>query len=407
MFFPNGWVWGIASSVRYNLLIALATIISFLIQKDKIKTDVSGITITIILFFCWATISSVITLSNPDIVWREWNLFMKIIVFYIFCILTLKEKHHITVFLWAIALSASYFGASEGVKYVISGGGHVLQGIEGSRLEDRNELALAINMAIPLLIFLLTQTKHKILRLGLIGAIVFSAIAIVGSFSRGGLLGLIVVGGYFFLQSKKKLLVVVLLSFTVAGAVTFAPDSWLERMDTIEEMDKDDSFLGRIAAWKQAVLMAADNPVFGGGFKAGQNYGLWKLYEPDFSKLDFIFDTSSYKAPFPKAAHSIYFQVLGDHGVIGLFIFLFILLLTFRKLSWIVKSSNDEWSIGLARMLKVSLVAYCVGGAALSLPYFDLSFALFALAHCLGSIVSRNELGVDAFNLRNKYHRGA
>lgn len=254
MFFPNGWVWGIASGIRYNLLIALATLLSLIFQKDRIRTDMSGITVAIIIFFIWSTIASVLTLSNPDVVWREWNLFMKIIVFYIFCILALKTKHHVLVFIWAIALSASYFGAGEGVKYVLSAGGHILKGIEGSRLEDRNELALAINMTIPLLIFLLGQTKNKILRLGLLGAIAFSIIAIVGSFSRGGLLGLIVVGGYFFLQSQRKLLVVILLVFATAGTVALAPASWFERMDSIDQMTEDDSFLGRIAAWKLSLI---------------------------------------------------------------------------------------------------------------------------------------------------------
>jgi hypothetical protein len=42
-------------------------------------------------------------------------------------------------------------------------------------------------------------------------------------------------------------------------------------------------------------------------------------------------------------------------------------------------------------MLKVSLLAYAAGGAALSLPYFDLSFAIFALAHALGQLIERED----------------
>ncbi len=389
MFFPNGWVFGIASGIRFNLIIAAATIFSYVFQKDKVKTDLSGITVLVLFFLFWTTVSSSLTLSDPEVVWHEWNLFMKIVVFYGVCILTLKTKHHINIFLWAIALSASYFGATEGVKYILSGGGHVLQGISGSRLSDRNELALAINMTIPILIFLLGQTKHSILRLGLLGAIIFCIVAVVGSFSRGGLLGLLVVGVYFFIKSKKKILVSVLLTITLAAAVNFVPDKWFNRMDTIQEMDTDGSFLGRIVAWKQAVLMASDNPVFGAGFKAGQNQVLWKIYEADFYKLDFIIDTRGYTASFPKAAHSIYFQVLGDHGFVGLLLFLWILLLCYRNLVNVIKNSNDPWMIDLSKMLQVVLLAYCVGGAALSLPYFDLSFSIFALSASLTEIMRR------------------
>ncbi len=389
MFFPNGWVWGFASSFRYNLLIALATILSYVFQKDKIKTEGSALTTLIIFFFIWTTISSIFTISNPDIVWFEWNIFLKILIFYVLCLLTIKTKHHVNVFIWAITLSAAYFGAAEGLKYIVTAGGHTVAGIPGSRLSDRNELALAVNMTLPIIAFLLSQTKSKWLRLALIGAVIFNVVAIVGSFSRGGLLGLIVIGGYFFLQSKRKLLVSMFLILSVGIGSVFVSDKWTNRMDTINTMEQDSSFLGRIVAWKQAVLMAVDNPIFGGGFKAGQNPAVWYLYEADFHHLNFIIDTGDYKVNAPKAAHSIYFQVLGDQGFVGLFIFLAILLLAYRKLSWVIKNTEDEWLIGLARMLKVSLVAYAAGGAALSLPYFDLSFALFALSHILSEIVKR------------------
>jgi len=393
MFFPNGWVWGFASSLRYNLLIALATILSYVFQKDKIKTERSGLTILILFFFIWTTISSAFTISNPDVVWFEWGVFFKIIIFYIFCILTIKTKHHVNVFLWAITLSAAYFGAAEGLKYIITAGGHVVEGIPGSRLRDRNELALAVNMTIPLIIFLLSQTKNKWLRLALIGAVFFNIVAIVGSFSRGGLLGLIVIGGYFFLQSKRKFLVSAVLIISVGVGSAFVTDKWTNRMDSINTMEQDSSFLGRVVAWKQSVLMAADHPIFGGGFKAGQNPAVWFLYADEFDSLDFIIDTSHYVVVYPKAAHSIYFQVLGDQGFVGLLIFLSILIMTYRKFVWVTKNSSDEWLIGLARMLKVSLVAYCAGGAALSLPYFDFSFALFALASILIEIVQREKTG--------------
>ena len=410
MFFPNGWVWGFASSFRYNLLIALATILSYVFQQNKIKTEGSALTILILFFFLWTTISSIFTISNPSIVWFEWNVFFKIIIFYVLCILTIKTKHHINVFIWAVTLSAAYFGAAEGLKYIVTAGGHTVEGIPGSRLSDRNELALAVNMTLPLIIFLLSQTKHKWLKIALISAVIFNVVAIIGSFSRGGLLGLIVIGGYFFLQSKRKLLVSIFLILSVGIGSIFVSDEWTNRMDTINTMEQDNSFLGRVVAWKQAVLMAIDHPLFGGGFKAGQNPGVWYLYEADFYRLNFIIDTGDYRVDRPKAAHSIYFQVLGDQGFVGLFIFLVILLVSYRKLSWAIKNTTDEWLIGLARMVKVSLVAYAAGGAALSLPYFDLSFALFAITHILCEIIHREKNKhalIDTSNNSRRYASNA
>ena len=391
MFFPNGWVWGFASSFRYNLMIAIATILSYFFQKNKIKTEGSGLSVLIIIFFLWSTISSVTTISNPDIVWFEWTIFFKIIIFYFLCILTIKTKHHINVFIWAITLSAAFFGAAEGLKYIVTAGGHTIQGIPGSRLSDRNELALAINMTLPLIIFLLTKTQSKLLKIALIGAIAFNIVAIIGSYSRGGLIALLVIGSYFFWQSKRKFLVSIFIVISIGVASLNVSDKWTERMDSINTMEQDNSFLGRVVAWKQAILMASDHPFFGGGFKAGQNVAVWYLYEDEIPDFNFIIDTGDYKVDRPKAAHSIYFQVLGDQGFMGLFIFLAILFQGYRSFSWVIKNSNDEWLINISRMLKVSLVAYFAGGAALSLPYFDLSFAFFALAHIFCDLVKREE----------------
>jgi len=391
MFYPKGWLWGFASSIRFNLIIALVTILAYVFQKHKFKNELSGLSVLVGIFLLWGTISSFLTLSVPEIVWHEWNLFVKIIIFYFICTITLKTKHHIYIFLWAIVLSAAFYGAGEGLKYIVSGGRHILKGISGSRLSDRNELALALNIVLPLLVFILSNTKHKLLKAGLTVAVVLNIVAIIGSFSRGGVLGLIVVAGYFFLKSKRKLLLVCLFSTVTLSATNFIPDKWFTRMETINEMGEDNSFLGRISAWKQATLMAVDNPIFGAGFKAGQNHVLWKMYEPEFDKLDFIVDTSHFESPFAKAAHSIYFQVLGDQGFVGLLIFLLIILISYRKLKRVVENSDDKWMVDLAKMLQISILVYCTGGAALSLPYFDLSFSLFALSHCLYEIMMRKK----------------
>jgi len=383
MFFPNGWVWGIATSLRYNLIIAVTTVFSYLISRRKGQVCFGSVSVLILVFLLWTTISSAITLSIPDFVWFEWSVFFKIVLFYFICTFTLNTEHRINVFIWMILFSAAYFGASEGLKYLATFGGHKIEGIFGSRLKDRNELALSLNMILPLVVYLLAITKHKFLRLALVATVCFCIVAILGSYSRGGLLGLLVVAGYFYWVSKRKVLLTILIVIAGSLALSFMSDRWTDRMDTIGTMNEDTSFIGRVQAWKQAVLMANDNPFFGGGFKAGQNQQLWKQYEPEFSKFDHIIDTSGKSFEHAKAAHSIYFQVLGDHGYVGLILFLMILLTSYRNLSWLIKNAKNEHFRHLSQMLKVSLAAYCVGGAALSLPYFDLSFAFFAMITCM------------------------
>ena len=125
--------------------------------------------------------------------------------------------------------------------------------------------------------------------------------------------------------------------------------------------------MGRINAWWMAWNLAKDR-FFGGGFA---------IYEPDIFAL---------YAPNPQdvhAAHSIYFQVLGEHGFVGLALFLMIWMLVWRSAGWLrrngAKQPESQWAAHLGAMCQASLVAYAVGGAFLSLAYFDLPYNLLVL----------------------------
>src|SRR5258706_14284590 len=93
-----------------------------------------------------------------------------------------------------------------------------------------------------------------------------------------------------------------------------------------------------------------------------------------------VFDRYAPDPSVIRAAHSIYFQVLGEHGYVGLALFLLLWILVWRDASWIIRNSRSraglQWAHDLARMIQVSLVAYFVGGAFLSLAYYDVPYNL-------------------------------
>ena len=77
-------------------------------------------------------------------------------------------------------------------------------------------------------------------------------------------------------------------------------------MDTIATYDQDSSAMGRINAWWMAWNLASSQFVCGG----------YEIYNPTIFSM---------YAPNPfdvHAAHSIYFQILGEQGFIGLFLYL-------------------------------------------------------------------------------------
>ncbi len=382
MHFPNGWVYGFAGNFRYNLIIVVCAFISYIKWKEKEKLEVDKLTFLIVLFLVWTLITSIFTLSIPEIVWGEWVEFLKITLLYIFAILVLRTQLHLNVFIWALVFSIGFYGCLEGLKYISSGGGHRISGLSSHVLSDRNELALALNMMLPLIVYLMGISKQQWIKFALMCAVFLNIVAIIGTYSRGGFVALMVVGGYFWLQSKRKFFYATLIVIALVFASNYVPTSWTSRMDTIETAQEDSSFLGRVIAWKHAILMASDNPVTGGGFKAGQTPYVWWGYDAAGSFNDVV-DTSRMGEVAFKAAHSIYFQVLGDHGYIGLLIYLSIIVTAYRKAGKVAKearkTNQDKSIINLSGLLKVSLVAYCAGGAGVSLAYFDMFYAIIAM----------------------------
>jgi O-antigen ligase len=85
--------------------------------------------------------------------------------------------------------------------------------------------------------------------------------------------------------------------------------------------------------------------------------------------------------------------VLGEHGFIGLGIYLAIILATFKYCWSIIRRTRrlkDLWQHRLARMIQTSLLAFFVGGAALSMAYYDLFVVLALLLPQIAALLPVN-----------------
>ena len=149
--------------------------------------------------------------------------------------------------------------------------------------------------------------------------------------------------------------------------------------------------MSRVASWKMNALVALDRPFLGGGYSAMEDPRVFRDYLPQFGMLDFI------PTELPNtilAAHSIYFQVLGDLGIVGFTIFISMLASCFysvRRIMQMCKGQKElEWATDLAAAMQQMLVVYMVGGAALSASYFELFYVQISVLSILRRSIMEN-----------------
>lgn len=392
MFFPNAWLYGMASGLRYNLIFTGVAMLGYAIMKDKPKVSFGSIGALALLFFLWTTVSTALTVGLPEIAWEIWARFAKVILLFVFVILVIDKKLHIDFFFGCVVLSIGFYGGLEALKYVASGGGHMIAGFTGHVLGDRNELALAFVITLPICAYLLGEygKESKILRFGLLGLMGLLVTAIIGTQSRGGFIALLGLAAYLFIKSDRKILLSILIVILVAVLSTVVSSEWMARMDTIGDASEDGSFMGRVVAWKLSFIMAMQNPFFGGGFKSLEYLPVWKSLSQEFFAYSFFYTGDSLPGTErARAAHSVYFQVLGEHGFFGMAIYLAFLFSAFRAAGRVAQQARKQletaWIASVATTSQLCIFAFCLGGAGLSFAYFELLFAICALVQVLQS----------------------
>ncbi len=376
---PHRLGWGFARDFPFAYIVALVTLISYLFNKEKKTLPLYGLTAVWLLFLLWMVVTTLFSIY-PDDALEQLIKVAKIQLFAILTLLLFGKLERIRQLVWVIVISLCYFGVKGGLFTIAHGGSFIVWGPPGTFIEGNNELALAILMVIPLMNYLRETAQNKWIRRGLLVGMLLMGASALGSQSRGALLAGAAMLGLFWLKSKSKFITGCAAVIVAAGLLAFMPDSWHSRMDTIENYEQNASAMGRINAWQAAINLAKDR-FMGGGFDGINQRPVFQLYAPN--PLDY------------HDAHSIYFEVLGDHGFIGLFLFLLMGILVWRMATTAIKKTRNNPELAelnlLARMLQVSILAYATGGTFLGLAYFDLYYHLIGLTILVRYLVEQHD----------------
>lgn len=378
---PHRLCWGFALSMPFAQLVAMATIGGLIVSKEPKKIPWTLPSILILIFLLWMLITTIFAF-NQAAAWQEFNQVWKIqlITFLITILMTSKER--IINLIWVMAMSLGYYGFKGGLFTIVTGGRARVWGPDGTFIGGNNEIGLAMLMTIPLLRYLQLNTSRPLIKNGLTAGMILSLFCVLGTQSRGALVGMAAMLMFLVLKSRNKLPLLLVLAISIPVALSMMPESWYARMHTIKSYQQDGSAMGRINAWHTSVNIAKDR-IVGGGYKCLHMWDTFQLYAPDRGSVH--------------DAHSIYFEVLGEHGIIGLILFLLIGLTGWHLASNTIKLAKKDpamkWIADLCSMIQVSFVGYASAGLFLGLAMFDFYYNLIAVVIACHVLASKKNTG--------------
>lgn len=377
---PHRLSWDFAYSFPVAMVIGLATLMAWILSKEPKKLEINAVSGLLLAFVFWISFANLFALV-PNLAFEKWNQSFKILLMTFVAMALMANRERLHALVWVIVVSLAFFGIKGGIFTIMRAGQFHVWGPPGSFIADNNALAMALVMVLPLMRYLQLHTSSPLIRFSLYGAMALIACSIVGSQSRGAFLGIIVMLAFLLVKSRQRVLLSMLVVAFLAVGAAFVPQKWVDRMKTIETYQQDGSALSRLEVWSFAIKVASDHPIVGGGFRVSYDDSIYLKYVPDARKGR------------GRNYHSVYFELLGELGYVGLSIYLALLAAVWRSGSRTIALTNKrpdlQWANDLARMTQVSLVGFAVAGAFQNLAFFDLYFSLVAILFLVQQIVSR------------------
>lgn len=379
-------------AIQASLITFLAAFAGWLLTDPKHNTRFTlrqGI-ILALLMYCWWTTSHA---DFPEPAATKWEWVWKGMFFAIFLPLTLTTRQRIEGALLIMVLSVGAIVISAGIKVVFGGGGYendLFFVNDNSGLYESSTLATVAIGIIPIILWFNRfgtifppDWRVKLFSAGLIFACLLMPI---GTEARTGLVCIAVLLVLFLRDVKRR------LTFIVAGAtlglvaLPFLPQSYYERMATLGSVDGDESASTRIAVWKWTFDYAMENPT-GGGFDAFR--GNKFTYDMPIKKENLEGNTVSVEyrevTDEARAYHSAIFEVLGEQGWPGLFLWLWLHALGLWQMERVRRRwkktavDGEEWIAPLATALQYAQIVYIVGSLFQGIAYQPFVLMLVAM----------------------------
>ena len=357
---PQEW-FPVLKALRIALLAATVSFVAYMfdsaVKRRPVKTFSTEMGICVALV-TWSILTIPLSYWPGGSVTELTERFLKAVMFFWLIGTLVITKKRLMIFTWTLVLCSIPLAAT-GVQNFLSGEfvtSHRAEvqriaGYAGSGIASNpNDLALMLNLLIPITAALLLMTRNMALKAAAAFTMVLSIATVVITFSRAGFIALItiILLGFVALIRRRlpgAAIAIVLLALVVPPML---PPGYLDRLNTITDIEKDrtGSAQGRWEDFGAAVDVVIKNPITGVGL--GQD----------------ILALNEERGATWRSVHNVYLQYAVDLGIPGAALFIWLLIASFRGATRVrVRAAREPFLsdlVVLAGGVQIALVAFAV-----------------------------------------------
>lgn len=395
MFLPQRVSYGFVAGLPMSLLMAAGAFVGWLMIDRRDRPDFwAGIWIFPV-WAAWCTLTTTWA-EVPLHAWVKWDWAIKTILFAGFMPYLFRTQVQIEAVTLVMVLSIAGHMIPFGLKTLIGGGGYLKSlgllsdntGLAG----ETSALATVCAALIPTILYAgrfgILLPRSRAVRAGMVFLLAMAVLTVLGTYARTGLVALAVLAAAWWIQSQRKVAFILVALGMAAAGWTIAGDRWADRMSTITQYQGEVSALNRVVVWKWTYDYATRNPL-GGGFDV-YRINLFRI--PLQSAPGGILEIRG------RAFHSIYFEVLGEHGFVGLGLFLLLNLIGIRHFAFVIRTTAGDaqllWARELAKALLTAQLVFLAGGAFVGVAFQPFIYYMAACAIALQQAVLRHRQAV-------------
>jgi len=251
---PQAYLWAGGVNFPWALAVAIPTMAGMVFFCRGWSNLATPKVLLIGLLWIWFTITALASSSSSLFehhaadTWFQWRFVSKVLLMTGVTIAIVNSFARLRILVLVVAGCFGLFVLKSFPFIILTGGAFRLYGPANSMIADNNDFGLALNMTLPLFFFL-AQTENKRWVRVLCGFLFLITIpAILFTYSRGALVGLVLLGGLMMLRLKQRWILVPVVALAVTVAILFAPQAWKERMDPTRPDAVDASANARLNA---------------------------------------------------------------------------------------------------------------------------------------------------------------